>query len=248
MRFLFISKTGGQMALATRVSDEGHYTTLSSTNNIGGGLVRNIPYLPNLSNLILNEFPDLVVFDNPTYGKLADNLRTRGIRTLFTSNWSNVLNTNPEYNRMVVKTLGFENYDKTKEGYPITIEGWFNGNKFITGMLAYVYRRLFPENIGPSVDCMGSVVYGKFNKGKLYKQTLKNIEVPLRKVDYRGPISLDVVINSKGFSVKQLYAQPRRGTTTALFEGTKSSVGDVLFALATGEGINNISVEGYYVL
>ena len=61
MKFLFVSNNGEQLSLASRVSDEGHHTTIASANDIGSGIVRNIPTQQDMFSLICRESPDIVV-------------------------------------------------------------------------------------------------------------------------------------------------------------------------------------------
>jgi phosphoribosylamine-glycine ligase len=132
-------------------------------------------------------------------------------------------------------------------GYPLTIEGWFNGNQFIVSLLAYIYDRLMVENIGPRVESMGAVIFGKFKKGRLYNEILKAMELPLRQVNYRGPVSIDCICNEHEFYAKKIHAYSRPAITNALCESTKEPISNILFSLVTGEQLRSINLDDWTI-
>lgn len=246
MKFLFVSPTGESAPIASRVLSEGHNVLLTSTLSNMGGLVEHTLLDSNPAALVRQYSPDVLVVDSPLYCKNLESVSHLGHKTVFTSLWSDLLEKDPKYNRTVISTLNLPIYDGS-EGYPLTVEGWFNGNSFIAAFLAVRHVHLFPGEVGPVVPCMGSVVYGKFTKGKLYTATIKQMEKPLRRVDYRGPVSIDIIINKDRFGTAKLCARPRLETTSTFLEGTKMSASEILFSVATGSPLSHLYIDDWMV-
>lgn len=247
MKYLFVSRTGACLSLAMRVANEGHAAVLTSDSRIGQGIIQQFD-LDNIRTIVSSVTPDVIVFDDPQYGSIADSLRTKGYRTALTSNWSKVLKSSTEYNQNVLRSFGFTLPTGKDEGYKLTVEGWFNGNKFVACLAGAVYDKFLAGNAGPTVSYMGSVIHGKFStKDKLYRETLGKIEVPLKRVDYRGPVSIDVLVSKDKVIALEIFAHPRLATTHAFFEGTKTSVSDILFSMVSGEQLPAICIDDWIV-
>jgi len=237
MKFLFVSKTGGSLGMAINLANNGHKVSISSLNSIGEGMVSQTSYTENLLPLAYAQTPDLIIVDEPSLGKQSDALRSKGFRVVCNSRWSDAMFNNKSYSNTVIKNLGFELYDGKQEGYPITIEGWFNGNSFINSYIAFIYNRFMNDNLGQTVDCSGILINGKFNYGKLYDETIKKIETPLRRTSYCGPVSVNIIINNKSFYVSSIDAYPKAYTTYMLCEGTKTPFADLLLATVSGNNL-----------
>ena len=224
MKFLFITPNQQSVPLAFRVSTEGHQSS----------------YAIEFSNDIA--IPDVCVLDDPSSGAIADVLKEQGVKVAFSSRWSSLLKSSPSYNRTALTGFGFKPWDGSP-GIPVTVEGWFNGDKFIASLLAFMYPKLLSGDLGPDVGCMGSVVYGKFNRCKLHDMTLGAIEKPLRKVSYRGPVSIDLMVSQDGFCAIKLYAAPRAGLLQPVLASTKRPISDILIGLATGDKVSSLDLD-----
>lgn len=228
------------------VAREGHYTAIQSTNRIGEGVLNR--FTGSIHHTIVAATPDLIIFDNPADGKIATQLKARGYKTLFASQWSSALNKSKEYNLSILSSLGFDIADDNTQGYALTVEGWYNGNEFVSAIVAIIFRKLLAGDLGPTVDYMGSAVYGNINRHtKLYKETLGKLEVVLRKVDYCGPVSIDIALSDIGVWAIALHANPRIPTTPVFFEGTKVSVSAMLLAIASGHTPRRPDFENYII-
>jgi len=230
MKILCVSQNGELLGLAKRVNDEGHNVTLATDNNIGNGIVKTIPY----NSYKKKHDVDVVFIDNPYLGTYADQLRNDGYKVPFCNAWSKALAINTQYNLSVVRTLGFTPYDGTQPGYPLTLEGWFNGNKFVCSYMYKNYTKLMNSDKGPHIPCSGIVLNGRFFNTNLYEQTLSTIEVPLRRTGYSGPVTLDIIINKEGFYVKSIKAWLTSQTLSLLNEIRNREVTEMLLSIYNG--------------
>ncbi len=121
-------------------------------------------------------------------------------------------------------------------GTEIGIARTFNGKDWV-GPIEYnvEHTHLFPGDIGPVVDEMGTLAwYDDDETEKLYLDTLAKFEEFLRESDFRGVFCVSCIVNENGAFPLEVTA--RLGAPIIHLQKTmyKSSWGDFLYAVATG--------------
>lgn len=124
---------------------------------------------------------------------------------------------------------------KFVEGYEISSEGWFNGERFMRPFNHTIERKaLMNDDIGPSTRCAGNIVW-TCETSPVIEAGIKLMEPLLREREYLGPIDLNTIVNEEG--VWALEFTPRFGyeALPSLLELFEKPVGETLAALARGE-------------
>ena len=221
MRALFFSNTGGGLGIAQHLTQEGHSVKicLQPTD------------LRSVEEEFLGEQPDIAFFDDNNYIVPADWVRVRGIRVLGPTKWSNLLDTNQEYNKQLLSAVGLKALPAgTGRHVGISICAWFNGNKFISKFLAFNYTRMMSGDVGIDIESSGYVAY--FGESKLVETVLDPVEKFLRKANHRGCFTIDVAVDEKGEVYgKSVGANTNTPCTNALYENTHKNKGDLLLAM-----------------
>jgi phosphoribosylamine---glycine ligase len=127
----------------------------------------------------------------------------------------------------------FELQEK-KVGVEISTEAWFNGKEVIGVNHTMEEKALMEGGKGPKAGCMGSVVWVGDTSSKLYRESLGKLEKLLRKVDYRGPIDINAIVDSKQFWGLEWTARFGYDALFVLFEMYKGKVSDLMLGTATG--------------
>lgn len=222
MRFTVISEAGTGLGIATHLSSEGHAVNLvtESPSNVGIGIVSRDE----------GSIPDILILDSERFGKLADEYRKQGLRTLGASQWSSTIKDNSEYMKNVIKIAGW-NTDKVKEGDNVYITAWFNGTNFISVYISIVYHRLMSGGCGPDLKTTGFVSNFQQPTSKVYTEFLKPLEPILRRVNHRGCVHIHALVNGEDYSVKDFSAEMFSPLALAMFENSKSSLTEILLKL-----------------
>lgn len=131
-------------------------------------------------------------------------------------------------------TLGNGEYQKDKDGDEICEENW-------------EHKPLMSGNMGEATGEMYTIMrYTKAKDSKIFAETLDKIRPLLKKIDFRGDIDINCIVNEKG--VYFLEFTPRMGVpaTSAQIAIQKTPWGEFLKAIADGKQVGNYAYnEGY---
>lgn len=236
MRVMVVSNTGGGLGLAQFLTQEGHSVKvcLKPTD------------LHSVEEQFMGDQPDIAFFDDNGYVVPAEWVRVRGIRVLGPTKWSNLLEAQSEYNKQFLSAAGLAAAPAlTGTETPVTVCGWFNGNKFIARFLAFNYQHMMAGNVGAQVQSAGYLAYFP-EECALIDRVLEPMERFLRKANHRGCFSIDVVADSKGevYGVSAS-ANSNLPYTNAVYENTRKAKGDLVLAMFDPTSVPVPIIEPY---
>lgn len=152
------------------------------------------------------------------------------------------------YNDPILKKQPFSIQEKV-DGIEIGVARYFNGQDWIGPIEMNVeHPYLFAGDIGPLTDEMGTVAWYTEKETKLYKETLKKLEPFLRKINYKGDMGINTIINKNGCYA--LETTPRLGSPITHLQTTIQQSDWALFlkAIADGEDFKMKYKKGYGVV
>jgi len=124
----------------------------------------------------------------------------------------------------------------TIQGFEISTEGWFNGERFILPFNhTFERKRLMEGDKGPQTGCAGNVVFAS-NGDKLTDMLLLPLEPLLKKVKYLGPIDINCIISDKDVYFLEITSRLGYDAIQAFAELLKIPVYDFFFKIATKQG------------
>lgn len=223
MRVLFVSSTNLTLGLAMRVGDEGHDVRYLTESTSGAGLVK--PFSRDEKWI-----PNIAVYDHNRFGSEADSVRAEGFKVLGPSRWSSMLETDDNYKRQIITSLGWPT-DPLASGTHFYISGWFNGACFISTYSSIVYRRFMPGGAGSDLYCTGIVSDFRGLTQKTHDTFITPLERMLKKVNHRGCVHIHACVNGDSYSVKEIYASFAHPHNFVLYENTNITVSDILLRL-----------------
>jgi len=234
MRLVAFSQTGYSVGIASFLSSEGHATSVYIHKELD---------MPFVIRTVHKDTPDIVIFDSPTFAAPADEIRSRGIRVLGASQWSELLSNNQEYQDDLIKAIGYTPY-KDENGIDAIVTCWFNGQRFISKSLVFNYDKMMSNNVGASVGSSGYIVY--FTKSKLVDDVVTPLEKFLRKANHRGCFSVSVTItDGPDALIRSISADITQPYTQAIFENTRRSRSDLLLDLFNETSTYIPTIEPY---
>lgn len=226
MNILFISHEGDSLGLAMRCKEEGHPTYLyierEEAQCVGDGMVDKPIFssrvrkmneaclATNTSELLREIKPDLIIFDEVGYGKVAEYIKEKGIPVLGSSVWSDLLVRDEDYANQIRKRMDVDMEDEY-------IVLW-NGVSICASFTIKNYKRMMSGDLGREVESVGLVITSHTSI-----ENDDKIERILKRVKLRGVLSI-----SSTFSPSLLYLHP-------ILETYKGSIVDFLFSLASGK-------------
>lgn len=221
-KLLFISDTGLPLGLAIRCSQDGHDVRFLTTMDAGLGLVK-------LHSGEESWIPDLAVMDSIDRTAEAEDVRSQGFRVLGPSRWSSMLESDANYHKQIITSLGWPT--TPIQGTHFHISAFFNGANFIASYGSIIYRRFMAGGAGPDLNCTGMVGNFKGLPPKSYKTFVEPLEKMLRKVGHHGCVHIAAVVHGEQFYVKELNASFANPLTLLLFENTNLSSSEVILRL-----------------
>ena len=236
MKIMLFSNTGGALGITNHLTQEGHSVKICM----------NPQDLKNVEEQFTEESTDIAFFDSQEYIVPADWVRARGVRVVGPTKWSNLLESNSEYNQQLLKAVGMKAAPALTGAGDVaaTVCAWFNGNKFISKFLVFNYDKFMSGDTGTTVTSAGYVAY--FGESKLVGTTLEPVERFLRKANHRGCFSIDVVVDAKGVVYGKLVnANANLPYTNALYENTHRNKGDLLLAMFDPSSAPVSAIEPY---
>lgn len=203
MKFVTVSVRGEGLPIAMKLQDEGHSSRFHSVQlgRVGEGFVETIDEKGNgsLEKMLMRHVTKdtMIVFTNGEFGSAAENLQRAGYLTFGASRFHASLQGNGHYAQALCSLYGINNVPEDAS-IPCAVEAWFNGEDFI-----YPIFGLFPEygfmpgDVGVPTECAGvtGFAFKNFRPVK-FRDVLEKLRPALRKVDYRGPISVDIIGNA----------------------------------------------------
>jgi len=122
-------------------------------------------------------------------------------------------------------------------GIEVGVARYFNGNNWVGPIeLNIEYKDLYPGGLGPKTYEMGTLMWLTDDEdNKLYQETLAKLEVYLRKINFRGDVDINCIVNED--KVYPLEATTRFGwpATHLHVELIKSPLGEFFKAVADGK-------------
>ncbi len=136
---------------------------------------------------------------------------------------------------------------KKINGVEVAVGAFFNGHKFIYPInINFEHKRLFPGNIGPSTGEMGTSMFWT-GPNHLFNSTLKKMETILAQEKYVGYIDLNCIVNNYGIYPLEFTARFGYPTICIQQEGILMPMAEFLYGLATGEGGDFKTKNGFQV-
>jgi len=247
--FLFISNKGDSLSLAQRIADEGNrvlfYINDLEAREVGNGLIEKHNESrqvvggagridTDVFTKLLNPNPDCVICDscNLGFGVLSDMFRSSSIPVIGSGEWAERVENDTLFGAQVMLTMGV-GVSEVRDGIVINTEAWFNGVEVIGVNHTIKNARLMPGELGPKAD-MGNVVWIGRQSSRLYKESLEKLVPLLKKLRYRGPISIDTNIDESGMYGLKLTPRFNYNAFYVLLEMLKGKINDLMYGVATG--------------
>ena len=127
----------------------------------------------------------------------------------------------------------FELQEKV-EGIEVSTECWFNGKDVISVNHTMEEKTLMEAGVGPKAGCMGDVVWQGSPNSKLYKEGVGKIVPALKKVNYRGPVDLNTIVNKDRLYGLEWTARLGYNAVFSLLELYKGKVNDLFYGVGAG--------------
>ena len=113
---------------------------------------------------------------------------------------------------------------KSLLGVEVTVEGWFNGESWIEPFF-YVFDE----------DFFGTTVYVPKRYEQLINLTITKMGPFLKVIEYKGPISLDIVANEDGIFVTGIMTGVRSDSFHAICRMIETNIGSLMYQIANDQ-------------
>jgi len=223
MKLKFISENGELLGLAMHLSSDGHNVQfrIAHPTDAGHGITE--PW-------VQDDPFDVIVFDSPAFGREAEEIQASGLHVFGASRWASLLDRDAEYQKDIIRSLGWPK-DEIEQSVNISLVCWFNGVDFLSVYPCLRYNRLMPNGKGPEVGASGAIGYfGKTSK-RVEETILSPLRAMLRKVGFRGMMTVDVGVNKDHLTVRKLSPRPTTALGALLYENTTASPSSVFLSL-----------------
>jgi len=132
-------------------------------------------------------------------------------------------------------------------GVEIAVGAFFNGNEFITPInVNFEHKKLFPGELGVSTGEMGTLMFWS-EPNRLFNQTLKKMEEPLRNEKYVGYIDINCIVNGNGIYPLEFTSRFGYPTISIQYDGVIGGMGEFFYAIATGQPVKLKTKKGFQV-
>lgn len=203
MKFVTVSVRGEGLPIAMKLQEEGHNSRFHSVQlgRVGEGFVDTIDEKGNgsLEKMLMRHVTKdtMVVFTNGDFGSVAENMQRAGYLTFGASRFHASLQGNSHYAQSLCMLYGINTVPEDASS-PCVVEAWFNGEDFIYPIFGLFHEYGFmPGDVGVATECAGVTGFAFKNyRPAKFRDFLEKLKPALRKVDYRGPISIDVIGNA----------------------------------------------------
>jgi hypothetical protein len=191
---LVLTKSGEGIPLANRLKREGNIVKVSILENPYVELKDKEVQLIKDPLQMIEQF-DLVICTSSSLGITAEQCKEKGIQTLG-GVFNDKLENDIEYSNNVLDVIYKNILTPTNKGIPISLTGWFNKESFSNYYITFQYDKFLEHNRGAYINS-GSVVKSILSC-KLTNECLNPIIGLLTKVNYLGPLTLNVLLFEDG--------------------------------------------------
>ena len=249
MRFLFVSRRGASLSLATRIVHEGHKVHFFVNNLLYKVLGKGI-----IDKAKIGEFHncDIVIFDEAGMGEFATKVaKTRPV--VGSSIFADTFNNDIEYKQKVLAKCGLKleslqssltngNIDKSRSFVGLNTTAWFNGFGYAKPFHSYFKKTKFMErDMSVDTESMGCLLwYHKSNK--ITKAFLTPLLKELKKTGYVGAVNITSNITSEELTLTDVNLGFLYDSTYAALEGLRQNIGETFYRLAF-DGIKRIKAS-----
>lgn len=161
-----------------------------------------------------------------------------------------IINVLENYARIPKYQLRTITLQKKVKGVEIGVARYFNGHDWVGPIeINLEHKKLFPGDLGPPTSEMGTVAwYDSDEDNRLFASTLAKLKPYLRKINYRGDIDLNCIVNEQG--IFPLEVTPRLGSPIIHLhdELHRSPWGEFLKAVADGKPYHLKYRRGYGIV
>ena len=156
------------------------------------------------------------------------------------------------YNRSYYTKKNCTHFDLQEriDGVEIGVGRYFNGQDWVGPIEINIeYKDFFGNNLGPKTHEMGTLMWYDDNvNNKLLQETLAKLKSYLQKIDFRGDIDINCIVNKKGAFPLEATARFGYPAVQLHMEIHKSPWGEFLKALADGKGYDLKWKKGYGIV
>lgn len=236
MRFLFVSRRGASLSLATRIVSEGHKVNFFVNNLLYKILGKDI-----IDKTKIGEFHncDVIIFDEAGMGEYASKM-AKSKPVIGSSIFGDTFNNNITYKNKVLNKCKLQLSEGA--GEEIYVTGWFNGFNFVRPLHSYFKKTKLMENdLGIETESMGGLLwYHKANK--ITKSTLHMLIQELKKTGYIGAVNIKLSVTEDNLYIKDISLGFTYDNTYMALEGIRQDYGEMLYRLAF-DGIKRIKAS-----
>lgn len=165
-------------------------------------------------------------------------------------NGEDVIEVLRNYNRNNKKGCSLIELQKKIEGVEIGVGRYFNGKDWVGPIEVNIeHKNLCDGDLGPKTDEMGTLTwYDSNEKNKLFQTTLAKMKPYLRKIDFRGDIDINCIVDKDKVYPLEITARFGWPANQLQSEIHLSSWGEFLKAVADGEKYDLKYKKGYGVV
>ena len=136
---------------------------------------------------------------------------------------------------------------KVAEGVEIGIGAFFNGTDFIMPInVNFEHKKLFPGDIGPYTGEMGTLMFWS-SPNNAFHATIERMKDKLKESGYRGYFDINCIANARGIYPLEFTCRFGYPTISIQMEGITSPMGELLWALASGEPHEIKTKKGFQI-
>jgi len=241
MRFLFVSRRGASLSLATRVVSEGHKVNFFVNNLLYKILGKGI-----IDKAKVGEAHncDVVIFDEAGMGEYASKM-SKTKPTIGSSIFADTFNNDILYKQKVLDKCGIQL--SADSGIELHTTAWFNGFSYVKPVHSYFKKTKFMErDMSVDTESMGCLLfYHKSNK--ITKAFLTPLLKELKKTGYVGAVNITSNVNADNFTLANICLGFEYDSTYAALEGLRQPLGEFLYRLAF-DGIKRVKASGDFLV